>query len=161
AGVIPMVTYYEILQASGVQEGAPEVTQAAINAAFMTRYLADFRFLAKQIGDAPALLHVEPDFWGYAEQANADPPQLPAAVASADPTDCGGDENTIAGLGHCFLHIARKYAPNAKVSLHASGWSTKMDALSNTNASLDVGAEAQKTAAFLRACGADEMDFVA
>src|SRR5262249_31024893 len=121
-------------------------------------YLADFRFMLQQIGQAPALIHVEPDFWGYAEQQNPDPHALPAAVASPD---CGGEEQTIAGLGRCFVTLARKYAPNAQIGLHASGWSTKMDVLMNTNASFDVPGEAGKTVAFLAAAGGDLMDFVA
>jgi hypothetical protein len=159
-GEIPMITYYEILQASGVTEGAPEVNQAATNATLMARYLADFRFMLQQIGQASALVHVEPDFWGYAEQLNADPHQLPAAVASANATDCAAEENSIAGLGRCFVRMTRAYAPNAKIGLHASGWSTRMDVLGNSSTSLDVVAEANKTVMFLRAAGGDQMDFV-
>src|SRR5258707_702829 len=65
---IPMVTYYQILQASGVAEGSAEVTMAATNQTFMSRYYADWRFLLQKIGPSVAILHVEPDFWGYAEQ---------------------------------------------------------------------------------------------
>ena len=56
---IPMLTYYQLSQASGVTEGAPEVTQAATNATFMARYFADWRFVLQQIGQGVALLHVE------------------------------------------------------------------------------------------------------
>ena len=159
-GEIPMITYYQLLQASGVQEGQAEVTQAATNATFMTRYFADWRFLLQQIGSSIVLLHIEPDFWGYAEQAGSDPHALQAAVATANPTDCGSEENSIAGFGRCLVSMVRKYAPNARVGLHASAWSTNQDVALNTNASLDVAGEAQKTAAFLFACGADVSDFL-
>jgi hypothetical protein len=161
AGEIPMITWYQLLQSSGVAEGSAEVTQAATDATFMARYLADFRFMLQQIGSSRALIHVEPDFWGYAEQVGSDPHGLPAAVASANPTDCASEENSIAGLGRCFVDMARAYAPNAQIGLHASGWSTKMDALGNASASLDVAGEAAKTTAFLGAAGGDKMDFVA
>jgi hypothetical protein len=160
---IPMVSYYQLLQASGVAEGAAEVTQGATNAAFMTRYFADWRFLLQQIGAAVALLHIEPDFWGYAEQAaqpGNDPTTLPAAVATANVTDCAAMPNTIAGMGKCMVAMVRKYAPHALVGLHASGWSTNNDVLLNTNASFDVAGEAKKTASFLAACGESEADFV-
>lgn len=150
---LPMITWYEILQASGVNEGAPEVQQAATDASLMARYYADFRFMLQQIGSAPALVHVEPDFWGYAEQLDGDPHALPAAVASANSMDCGDQENSIAGFGRCLIKMARKYAPNAKIGLHASGWSTKMDVLLNASASLDVAGEAAKTVAFLKEAG--------
>jgi hypothetical protein len=154
-GLLPMLTYYVILQASGVGEGAPEVTQAARDATFMARYLADFRFLLQQIGSAPAILHVEPDFWGYAQRAG--PPSARAEVATANPADCGALPNTVAGLGQCFVAMARAYAPGVRIALHASPWATSLDCIGNTSPSLDVAAEARKTADFLSACapGAD------
>jgi hypothetical protein len=161
---IPMVTYYQLLQSSGVTEGAPEVTQAATNQAFMARYLADWRFLLQQIGMTTALLHIEPDFWGYAEQyavtAGGDPTTLPAAVASANPTDCASQPNTIAGMGKCMIAMVRKYSPHALVALHASAWSTNMDVTGNSNPSFDVAGEARKTATFLAASGESDADFV-
>jgi hypothetical protein len=157
---IPMITYYQLLQSSGVTEGAPEVNSAANDAAFMARYFADWRFLLKQIGGGVALLHVEPDFWGYAEQISEDATSLPAAVASANPTDCASLPNTIAGMGQCMIAMTRTYAPHALIGLHASTWSTNMDISLNTSASLDVATQAQKTAAFLSACGESKADFV-
>jgi len=157
---IPMLTYYQLLQSSGVTEGAPEVTQAATNAAFMARYFADWRFLLQQVGSSVALLHIEPDFWGYAEQQASDPTTLPAAVASANPTDCGSMPDTIAGMGKCMIAMVRTYAPKAKVALHASAWSTNVDVSLNTSTTLDVAGEASKTAAFLAACGETDADYV-
>jgi len=156
---LPWVTYYILLQASGVSEGAAEVTQAN-DAAFMRRYYADWRFLAQRIGTARAFLHIEPDFWGYAEQVNQDPHAIPAAVASANATDCAGIENTIAGMARCMIAMVRKYAPNARVGLHASGWGTRQDVLNNRNTALDVAAEARKLGAFMVALGARDGDFV-
>ncbi len=164
AGEIPMFTYYEILQTAygkykNFQEGTQEVTIAAADKDLMTAYFADFRFLLQQIGTDVALVHHEPDFWGYAEQVNLDPTQIPAAIASANPTDCGSQPNTIAGLGACLVAMTRTYAPNAKIALHASGWASKMDVLGNSSASLDVAGEAAKTVGFLKAAAPDA-DFV-
>src|ERR1019366_659702 len=103
---ITMYTYYELLQVlqaklgpNATVEGKLEVSQGATDTGIMTRYFADWRFLLQQIGSASAILHIEPDFWGYANQAGADPTQLKAAVASVNPTDCGSLPNTIAGMG--------------------------------------------------------------
>ena len=141
-------------------EGAPEVTQAATNATFMAKYFADWRFLLTQIGQGVALLHIEPDFWGYAEQQSERRRPLKAAVATANATDCGSSPNTVAGMGQCMIAMVRKYAPNAKVALHASAWGTNVDAAGNTDPSLDVAGVAQKTAAFLDKCGESSADFV-
>jgi hypothetical protein len=132
-GLLPMFTYYEILQSSGVSEGIPEATVAARDQGFMARYFADFRFFLQQIGDHRALVHIEPDFWGYAQraaiQANSAPDQLMARVAAANPTDCGGQGDTLAGMGRCLVAMVRKYAPSAQVGLHASAWATGYDAI--------------------------------
>jgi hypothetical protein len=157
---LPMISYYQLLQSSGVAEGAAEITQAAADASFMTRYFADWRFLLQQLGMAQALLHIEPDFWGYAQQHAGDPTTEAAAVASANPTDCASQPDTIAGMGKCMVAMVRKYAPRAMVALHASAWSTNMDVTGNTSPGFDVAGEAQKTAAFLAACGESDADFV-
>jgi len=131
------------------------VTQAAPSTTLMTRYYADWRFLLQQIGQQKALLHIEPDFWGYARLAGS-PTALAAAVASANPTDCGALPNTIAGMGQCMIAMVRKYAPNALVGLSSSAWNIS----SNTNKSVDVTTDAKAVAAFLAACGQSSADFV-
>ncbi len=162
---VPMLTYYELLQSMpGVSwkgnEGDAEVKQVA-DAAFMSRYYADWRFLLKQIGNELAFLHVEPDFWGYAAQRLLACSAIPAAVASANATDCAGLPNTLSGMGQCMIAMSRKYAPNAKVGLHASGWGTRWDVLENRDTAFDVVGEARKLGDFLVACGAGEGDFIA
>ncbi|HEX3906187.1 MAG TPA: hypothetical protein VH853_25420 [Polyangia bacterium] len=157
---IPMFTYYQILQTAeaaftNFAEGTAEATQAAASTSLMTRYYADWRFLLQTIGQQKALLHVEPDFWGYARQAGA-PTSVAAAVASANPTDCGSLPNTIAGMGQCLISMVRKYAPNALVGLHASAWNIA----SNTNKSVDVTTDAKSLATFLAACGQSGADFI-
>jgi hypothetical protein len=159
-GQLPMLTYYELLQGSGLPEGTAQVAAIA-DAAFLTRYLNDWRFLLQQVGSAPALLHIEPDFWGYAQQLNASPSAIPAAVTAANPTDCGGLENSVRGLARCMIAMVRRYAPNARVGLHASGWATKVDVLKNTDPALDVAGEGRRLGDFLRALGAGDGDFLA
>jgi hypothetical protein len=157
---IPMFTYYEILQTaeatfSGFKEGASEVTQAATSTALMTRYYADWRFLLQAIGQHQALLHIEPDFWGYARQAGS-ATATAAAVASANPTDCGSLPNTIAGMGQCLISMVRKYAPHAFVGLSASAWNVA----GNTSRTTDVTTDAKALATFLAACGQTQADFL-
>jgi hypothetical protein len=157
---IPMFTYYEILQTAqatiaNFQEGTAEATQAVTNTGIMTRYYNDWRFLLKTIGQTKALLHIEPDFWGYVRLAG-DPTTLPAAVSAANSTDCSSLPSTIAGMGQCMISMARKYAPNALVGLQASAWNSA----GNTSASTDVTVDAKAVAAVLAACGQSKADFV-
>jgi hypothetical protein len=156
---IPMLSYYQLLQSSQLAEGTSEV--AAVNdQALLVRYFADWRFVLQQVGTDAALLQLEPDLWGYGEQLNANPHLIPAKVTAANPTDCATQEDSFAGFGRCLVAMARKYAPNAKVGLHASAWGSNIDVSLNTSASLDVAGEANKVADFLVACGAADADFV-
>ncbi|HEX6244408.1 MAG TPA: hypothetical protein VFZ61_26000, partial [Polyangiales bacterium] len=155
---IPMISYYELLQASGLDEGEEQV-KALNDAALMRRYLADFAFVLDQIGDERALVHIEPDLWAYAQQLNQNPASIPARVASAN-DECKSYENNVAGLGRCMIHLVRVHAPNARVGLHGSGWATGVDVLGNGDSSLDVAGEARKLAAFLGALGAGDSDFI-
>jgi hypothetical protein len=159
SGQLPLVTYYELLQTSKVAEGSAEVAALA-DAMLMARYFNDWRFTLRQIGTARAMLHLEPDLWGYAEQVNGDPRAIAAAVAKANPTDCAAQENSLAGFGRCLVAMVRKYAPNAKVGLHASAWGTGIDVHENTDARFDVSAEGRRLADFLVGCGAADADFV-
>ena len=162
--LIPMFTYYIILPASGVAEGSSEVLVAARDVAFMTRYFNDFRFFLQKIDTHNAVVHIEPDFWGYAHQAaraaSTDAHGLAAAIASANPLDCAAEENSIAGLGRCMISMVRKYSPNTKVGLHASPWGAGYDIVLNTSLSLDVAAQGRNTAAFLMQCGASLGDVI-
>ena len=103
-GQIPMITYYEILQASGVDRG-----RARGHASGDERAVHDA--LLRRLALPPAadrharsrFLHIEPDFWGYAQQTEQDPHALTAAVATANATDCASEENSIAGMGRCMI----------------------------------------------------------
>ncbi|MEI6226353.1 MAG: hypothetical protein WCS72_16535 [Deltaproteobacteria bacterium] len=160
-GIRPMFTYYLLLPAAqrslGISEGAQEVTVAVRDRVFMAAYLDDFRFFLRQVGTAQAIIHVEPDLWGYAQQAaqgaGVDAHGLPAAVASANPTDCAAAEESVAGLGRCMISMVRAYSPNALVSLHGSTWASGIDCVANRSASVDVAAEARKTGDFLLGVG--------
>jgi hypothetical protein len=163
AGLVPMLTYYVLLHASGAGEGAGEVNAVA-DPAFLRRYLDDYRFFLSQLGCHRALVHLEPDFWGYAQQeavrTGRDASGLAAAVRLANPLDCGGEPDTVAGLGRCMIAMARRWAPNARVGLHASGWATNVDCIHNRSPSLDVAARGAQTGAFLAEAGAAQGDFV-
>jgi hypothetical protein len=127
----------------------------------MGRYFADWRFLLKQVGEERVLLHIEPDLWGYLQYfSNGNARSVPVAVASANATDCAGQENTAAGFGRCMIGMVRKYAPNAKVGLHASAWATRIDVSQNEDPAFDVAGEANKVADFLKDVGAAEGDFI-
>ncbi|MEY9857069.1 hypothetical protein ABH935_002677 [Catenulispora sp. GAS73] len=105
---------------AGQGDGPGEVV--AINRVdLLTRYLNDYRFFLQKIGTRNDMIDLEPDFWGYVRSIG-NPHQVPAQVSAANPTDCGSQENSAAGLAHCLVAMAREYAPNAAVALHLTCW---------------------------------------
>jgi hypothetical protein len=117
-GAIPMFDMYEFA-ADG------DGNFAIVNdATFMQRYWADLQLLADKLKafNKPAIVHIEPDFWGYA-QANAtggDPTKFAAKVKIA-PT-CSDLADDLTGLARCAIRIFRTTSPKAVVGLHASQW---------------------------------------
>jgi hypothetical protein len=155
---LPMISYYQLFSFAGV-DGTEEVAKLT-DVSVTTRFFGDFRFLLQQVGQDRAIVHVEPDFWGYAQQVNSNPNSIAAAVATGNPTDCASQPNTLPGFSRCLVSMARKYAPNAKVGFHASAWATGPDVSITKDTSVDVQAEATKQGNFLKECAPDA-DFIA
>lgn len=164
-GIIPMITYLELGQTSGADPGDPLVL-ALSDVALMHRYFADWRFMLETIGYTTAFVHHEPGLWGHAQiyardHAGGDPHAVIAAVASANPVDCGAMENSLVGLADCLISMARLYAPYVKVGFHAASWASGPDPLYNTVPAVDVTDAARQVGLFLLASGAGGGDFVA
>ena len=139
-GTTPMYTLYAM---ASIGDG--NLSGLAMDS-FMQPYWEGVRLLFQRIAvfDKPALVHVEPDFWAYAQQmANGNPAGLPVHVTSLVP-ECNGLTNDLAGLGHCILRLGRMLAPKALIGFHASRWAGDTAAM----------------VTFLRGIGAGEGDVI-
>ena len=158
SGTIPAFTYYMLLQSHRASDEATDDYDNVNSASLMSLYYGDFRLLMQKVGGygQPAVVHVEPDFWGYMQQrsGNTSPAGVSASVASSGFADVQGYPNTVAGFGQALLHLRDLYAPNAVMAIHASLWSSLIDVGSTTDPTVNVRTEADKTAAFLNASGA-------
>ena len=105
---------------AGHGDGPGEV-EAINRVDLLTRYMNDYRFFLQKIGNSDNMIDLEPDFWGYVRSLG-DPHQVAAKVSAANPTDCGSQENSAAGLSRCLITMAHKYAPNTTVGFHLSCW---------------------------------------
>jgi hypothetical protein len=115
-----MWTWFELGLLAPVNKWQDEVT--AVNQVdLLTRYLNDYRFFLQKIGTSHDMIDLEPDFFGFA-RGYGPLDQDPAQVTAANPTDCGDQANTVAGLAHCLIAMTRKYAPNTAVGLHLTCW---------------------------------------
>lgn len=140
-GVVPMFTLYA-MAAQG--DGNTAVTTQD---AFMKPYWDAAKLLFQRLAmfNKPAIVQLEPDFWGYVLQKSpgGDPSKFPVHVASLAP-DCGGQPDNLVGMGHCLVHLARSIAPKVVVGFHASPW----------------GGTPQATVKFFNAIGADQADLM-
>jgi hypothetical protein len=139
-GAIPMYTLYQM--ATNGDGNLADLT----NSAFMTQYWSNVRLLYQQIAayGKPALVNLEPDFWGFAEQqSNQDPAALAALVTIN--ADCASLTNDIAGIAGCLVKMARQYAPQAYIGFPPSDWG---------------GDSTAQVVTFMQAIGAQHADFI-
>jgi hypothetical protein len=151
AGVVPVFSYYMLLQSKpgGGDELHADLSNLR-NAATMKAYWADLRlFFARAAGKSPVVLHVEPDLWGYVEQAaRADEAStVPAVVPDGRP-------QTAAGFAQEIVALRDRLAPNVILAYHLSGWGTRHDIVYEKPPDATVRAYATRSARFYRSLGA-------
>ena len=113
AHMIPVLTYYQLLQ-SGPSIGADELQRDLSNLrdpATMAAYWADWSLLLRRVAaeaaHAPVVIHVEPDLWGYLEQAHA------TTLARA--------------FARRLVGLRDRLAPHVLLAWHLSVWGTGED----------------------------------
>jgi hypothetical protein len=158
AGVTPVLTYYQLLQSHGAGDGKAEADRDLANlddATTMKAYYQDFTLALQRVHDEDggrlAILHVEPDLWGYAEQragASDDPNNVPAAVAASGDPRLGGLPNTVAGFAQALTRLRDAVAPEVKLGYHLSTWGTGTDPVQQNPNLQTVDALAARSAKF-------------
>jgi len=159
-GVTPVFPYYMLLQSNpstGSSESARDLSNLR-NTTTMAAFYADLRlFFQRAAGAAPVVLHLEPDLWGYIEQATGtadDATAIPAAVASSGDSALAGLPNTAAGFARAIVRLRDQLAPNVLLAYHLSVWGTNRDISLSNDADPQVDALAARAAAFYASLGA-------
>jgi hypothetical protein len=131
-GELPVLTYYMLLQSKPA--GGDELHADLANlgdAGTMAAYWSDVTLLFHRVrGTKPVVVHVEPDLWGYLEQAGA------ASLGSA--------------FAKRWIALRDELAPNVILAYHMSGWGTKHDIVYEDPSDATVRAYADRSAAFYR-----------
>jgi len=124
----------------------------------MAAYYADLRlFFTRAAGATPVVLHVEPDLWGYIEQATGtadDAALVAASVASSGDPALAGLPDTAAGFARAIVRLRDQLAPNVILAYHLSVWGTNRDISYSNDSDAQVDALAGRAAAFYRSLGA-------
>ncbi len=103
------------------------------------------------------VLHVEPDLWGYIEQATGtadDASAIPASVASSGDAALADLPNTAAGFARAIVRLRDQLAPNVLLAYHLSVWGTNTDIAYSNSSDPQVDALAARAAAFYTSLGA-------
>ena len=156
----PVFPYYQLLQSSpatGGDEKAKDLSNLA-NHTTMAAYYNDLRlFFQRAAGATPVVLHVEPDLWGYIEQASGtsdDATTIPASVASSGDAALSGLPNTAAGFAKAVVKLRDLLAPNVILAYHLSVWGTNHDIGYENSSDSATDALAARAAAFYQSLGA-------
>jgi hypothetical protein len=135
AHITPVFTYYQVRQSlpgRDEDEAAGDIGNLR-NAQTMKDYWADLTLFFKRAGATHrrVVLHVEPDLWGYLEQANQ------TALARA--------------FAQHVVRLRNKLARNVQLGWHLSIWGTKTDITEQNSSTAEVDRLAEKAAAFYKA----------
>ena len=144
-GIVPMFTLY---QAAAYGENN---LGAFATAGFMTRYWRGVRVMFERLGelDSPAIVHVEPDLWGYAQKRGDDPAAVPMLVGSIV-SECSDLPANVTGMARCVVRLSRAIAPKVVIGLSASFFGAY------TNGESDP----VRIGAYLKKLGADDADIM-
>jgi len=161
SGIIPVFTYYMILQSSpgGGSESAAVFTNVN-NTATMTAYYNDVKLFFQKAGAFPTqkvILHVEPDFWGFMQQrASGDNAAVvPAKVSETGLTELAGLPSNVSGFARAIVKLRDTYAPNVFLGYHISVWGTGNDIVLSNPPDATVDSLATRAANFYKSLAAN------
>jgi hypothetical protein len=160
-GMRSVFDYYMLLQsapATGSTEAA-KLTSNLNNVSTMTAYYNDLKLFfqrAAPFGNT-AVLHVEPDLWGYLQQRSSSDNASTVTgvrVSSTGLADLAGLPDTAAGLAQAVLRLRDLYGPGVQVAYHASVWGTGNDILYSDPGDSTVDALGTRAGNFYLSLGA-------
>jgi hypothetical protein len=135
AHITPVFTYYMIRQSLPGANGGDEL-KADIgnlrNASTMKAYWADLTLFFKRVGSTHrrVILHVEPDMWGYLDQA--------------------GDTSLARATAQHVLRLRNRLARNVVLGYQLSDWGTKVDLSIQNPSPAETDKLAAKASAFYK-----------
>jgi hypothetical protein len=159
AHVTPVFTLYTIRQSPPGRDNGDEAAADLgnlRNVETMKRWYADARLLFKRVaGRHRVIVHVEPDLWGYVQQAARKDraASVPAAVASSGVPELKGLPNNVSGFARAVVRLRNRYARNVRLGYHVSVWGTKTDIALQDPPDRQVDALAHRAARFYRSLG--------
>jgi hypothetical protein len=164
SGMLPVFSYYMLLQSApgNANPSASEQEKDLINLAApgtMRAYFLDLEAFLRRAGKFaphPVVLDVEPDLWGYMQQAaqQDDASSVPAQVAGTGLPELQGLPNDASGVARAIVRLRNALAPNVLLGYHLSVFGTGKDLLHEKPPPAVVDELAARSAAFYHSLGA-------
>jgi hypothetical protein len=155
--ITPVFSYYMVRQSLPGKNVGDELKADIGNlddAGTMKALLSDLKLFFQRAGATrrTVVLHLEPDLWGYVEQAahSDDASTVPALVSAAGMPELAGLPDTAAGFAQAVKRLRDRYAPRVLLAYHLSVWGTKVDIALSDPPSAQVRALGLKAARFYR-----------
>jgi hypothetical protein len=79
--------------------------------------------------DKPAIVHLEPDFWGFQQQQSGGDAASVRVLIHDHVEGCDNQPENLAGLGKCIVQLSRTISPKVVIGFHASRWGGEPDAM--------------------------------
>jgi hypothetical protein len=158
-GIIPVFTYYMLLQSSPGGGGESNAVFTNLNnTATMTAYYNDLKLFFQRAAAFPSqkvVLHVEPDLWGYMQQraSNDAASTVLAKVAETGLPELAGLPGNVSGFARAVVRLRDTYAANVILGYHVSVWGTSVDISLSNPSDATVDALAGRAAAFYQSLG--------
>jgi hypothetical protein len=155
ARMTPVFTYYMLQQSKpGAGSEGSTIATNLQDVSTMKAFWADLTLFFERAGAfrRPVVLHVEPDLWGYVEQAARadDAATVPAKVGASGNPDLVGLPDTVSGFAQAIVRLRDRYAPNVILAYHLSVWGTKVDIALQDPPDSEVRALGDRAARFYR-----------
>lgn len=155
-GFLPVFSLYQLRETN---PGAGMAEEPGFFANLQSRdtmrdYLQDARLFFQKAGETgqTAVLHVEPDMWGYIERRGGAAERV--EVASTGLAELAGLPDTAAGLAQAFVRLRDRYAPKVLLGYHLSVWGTGEDIADSDPPDARIDELAGVAASYYKALGA-------
>ncbi len=157
-GSLPVFTLYQLRESTPgrAMDEAAGIRANLSSTATMAAYFKDVRLFFQKAGSTrqQAVLHVEPDVWGYIERRSRRASAVPVQVSRTGLRELGGLPNTAAGLAQAFVRLRDRYAPSVLLGYHLSDWGTGEDIADSDPADARIDELAGVASAFFVSLGA-------
>ena len=157
----PVFTYYMIYQSlpggGGSEQSAvlANLNNTVDDAGVLGRSQAVLP-AGRRLPEHAVVLHVEPDMWGYVQQAasNDNAATFPRRSARPASRSWPGCRTTSPGMAQGIVRLRNQYAPNVILGYHVSVWGTGTDISMSDPSDSQVDALGNRAGAFYNSLGA-------